>query len=48
MESHLVLTTKSTLFMVSKDEWITNEGTGKSMKTGRQEAVENSVKYIYF
>jgi len=27
-----MLTTKSTLFMVSKDEWDTKEGTGKSMK----------------
>jgi len=25
-------TTKSTLFMVIKDEWDTKEGTGKSMK----------------
>jgi len=25
-------TTKSTLFTVSKDEWNTKEGTGKSMK----------------
>jgi len=25
-------TTKSTLFLVSKDEWVTKEGTGKSMK----------------
>jgi len=25
-------TTKSTLFAVSKDEWDTKEGTGKSMK----------------
>jgi len=25
-------TTKSTLFMVSKDEWYTKEGTGKSVK----------------
>jgi len=28
-----VCTTKSTLFMVSKDEWDTKEGTGKSMKS---------------
>jgi len=28
-----VRTTKSTLFVVSKDEWNTKEGTGKSMKT---------------
>jgi len=31
-ESHHVPTTKSTLFMVSKNEWYTKEGTGKSMK----------------
>jgi len=28
--SHHVLTTKSTLFAVSKDEWHTKEDTGKS------------------
>jgi len=27
-----VPTTKSTLFVVSKGEWVTKEGTGKSMK----------------
>jgi len=30
--SHRMPTTKSTLFVVSKDEWDTKEGTGKSMK----------------
>jgi len=30
--SHHVSTTKSTLFVVRKDEWDTKEGTGKSMK----------------
>jgi len=30
--SHHVSTTKATLFVVSKDEWDTKEGTGKSMK----------------
>jgi len=30
--SHHVPTTKSTLFMVNKDEWDTKEGHGKSMK----------------
>jgi len=30
-ESHYVLATKSTLFVVSKSEWDTKEGTGKSM-----------------
>jgi len=29
---HHVPITKSTIFMVSKDEWDTKEGTGKSMK----------------
>jgi len=28
----MVYTTNSTLFLVSKDEWDTKEGTGKSMK----------------
>jgi len=32
MEAHHVPTTKSTAFVVSKDEWDTKEGTGKSMK----------------
>jgi len=31
-ESHHVSTTKSTLFVVNKDEWDTKEDTGKSMK----------------
>jgi len=31
--SHHLHTAKSTLFMVSKDEWDTKEGTGKSMKS---------------
>jgi len=31
--SHHVHTTKSTLFVVSKDEWDTKEGTAKSMKS---------------
>jgi len=31
--SHHVHTAKLTLFMVSKDEWDTKEGTGKSMKS---------------
>jgi len=31
-ESHDVPTTKLTLFVVSKDEWDTKEGSGKSMK----------------
>jgi len=30
--NHHVLTTKLTLFMVSKDEWDTKEGNSKSMK----------------
>jgi len=30
--SHHVPTTKSTLYVVSKDEWDTKEGPGKSMK----------------
>jgi len=30
--SHQVPITKSTLLVVSKDEWDTKEGTGKSMK----------------
>jgi len=30
--SHYVPTTKFTLFVVSKDEWDTKEGTDKSMK----------------
>jgi len=30
--SHHVRTTKSTLFVVNKDEWETKQGTGKSMK----------------
>jgi len=30
--SDYVSTTKSTLFVLSKDEWDTKEGTGKSMK----------------
>jgi len=30
--SHHVPTTKSTLFVVNKDEWYTREGRGKSMK----------------
>jgi len=30
-------TTKSTLFMVSKDEWDTKEGTGKSIKNALYE-----------
>ena len=29
---HVLCTTKSTLFVVSKDEWNTKEDTGKSMK----------------
>ena len=29
---HMLYTTKSTLFAVSKDEWDTKEDTGKSMK----------------
>jgi len=33
----LVPATKSILFMVSKDEWDTKEGTGKSMKTALYE-----------
>jgi len=48
-------TTKSTLFVVSKDEWDTKEGTGKSMKihfmnsgaskgTSRDEETLNSKK----
>jgi len=32
MGRHYVPTTKSTLFVVSKDKWDTKEGTGKSMK----------------
>jgi len=50
-----VPTTKSTLFVESKDEWDTKEGTGKSMKnalhaqgvtkgTSRAEAMSNSEK----
>jgi len=31
--SHHVPTTKSTLFVVNKDEWYTKEGRGKSMKS---------------
>jgi len=34
-----VPTTKSTLFTVSKDEWDTKEGTGKSMKNALCAAV---------
>jgi len=30
--SHHMPTTKSTLFVVSKDEWDTKEGSGKSIK----------------
>jgi len=35
--SHHVLTTKLTLFKVSNDEWDTNDGTGKSIKTASYE-----------
>jgi len=34
--SHHIPTTKSTLFVVSKDEWDTKEGTGKSTKNALQ------------
>jgi len=42
-------TTKSTLFVVSKDEWDTKEDTGKSMKnalhgTSRAETTSNNKK----
>jgi len=34
--SHYVPTTKSTLFVVSKDVWDTKEDTGKSMKNAQR------------
>jgi len=51
--SHHMPTTKSTLFVVNKDEWYTKEGRGKSMKntlhvqqygTFRAKATSNSEK----
>jgi len=42
--SHHMPTTKSTLFVVNKDEWDTKEGTGNGMAKGtsRAEAMSNS------
>jgi len=51
--SHHVPTTKSTLFVVNKDEWYTKEGHARSMKnalygmakgTSRAEATSNNEK----
>jgi len=43
--SHHMPTTKSTLFVVNKDEWYTKEGRGKYGKsTSRAEAMLNSEK----
>jgi len=42
-----VSTTKLTLFTVSKDEWDTKEGTGKSMKTALYECCEPVLQTNY-